>query len=138
MHLTDSTIVDGSGAVHDEVAPPTVPTAPTNNEHTVAPATVTSPPPATSPTLASASFGSMGNDNFAFHPNLGSDTAQNTDAHTSELAHNNVQISGPALASMAPEFHQEFAFDAIHQDAANLSAAVDQFHQMASNSTLLH
>ena len=115
-----------------------MPTAPTNNEHTVAPATVTPPAPATSPTLASASFGGMGNDNFAFHPNLGSDTAQNTDAHTSELAHNNVQISGPALASTAPEFHQEFAFDAIHQDAVNLSAAVDQFHQMASNSTLLH
>ena len=92
----------------------------------------------TSPALASASFGGMGNDNFAFHPNLGSDTAQNTDAHTSEIAHNNVQISGPALASTAPEFHQEFAFDAIHQDAANLAAAVDQFHQMAANSTLLH
>ena len=48
------------------------------------------------------------------------------------------QISGPALGSTAPEFHQEFAFDAIHQDLANLAATVDQFHQMASNSTLLH
>ena len=134
-HLTDSTITDGSGAAHDEVAPPAVPTAPTNNEHTVAPALLPPPP---SPALASASFGGMGNDNFAFHPNLGSDTAQNTDAHTSEIAHNNVQISGPALASIVPEFHQEFAFDAIHQDAANLAATVDQFHQMASNSTLLH
>ena len=80
----------------------------------------------------------MGNDSFAFHPNLGSDTAQNTDAHTSELAHNNVQISGPALASTAPEFHQEFAFDAIHQDDAHLAATVDQFHQMAAGSVLLH
>ena len=141
-HLTDLMIVDGSGVVHDEVAPPTAPTAPTNNEHTVAPALVTSPPPAPAPasppTLASASFGTMGNDSFAFHASLGSDTAQNTDAHTSELAHNNIQISGPALASTAPEFHQDFGFDAIHQDAVNLSAAVDQFHQMASNSTLLH
>ena len=89
-------------------------------------------------TLASTSLGAMGNDSFSFHPNLGGDTAQNTDAHASEIAHNNVQISGPALASTAPEFHQEFAFDAIHQDATNLSATVDQFHQMASNSTLLH
>ena len=137
--LTDSTIVGGSGAAHDEVAPPRCRRRP--------PITSTQwrrrslhrrRPPATSPTLAAASFGGMGNDNFAFHPNLGSDTAQSADAHTSELAHNNVQISGPALASTAPEFHQEFGFDAIHQDAANLSAAVDQFHQMASNSTLLH
>ena len=136
-HPTDSTIVDGSGAAHDEVAPPTAPTAP-GNEHTVAPATVTAPPPAASPTLASASLGGSGNDSFAFHPNLGSNTAQTTDAHTSELAHNNVQIAGPALAAIAPEFHQEFAFDAIHQDAAALTATVDQFHQMAANSTLLH
>ena len=137
-HLTDSTIVDGLGAAHDEVAPPTVPTAPTNNEHAVAPATVTSPALATSPTLASASLGGSGNDSFTFHPSLGSDTAQNTDAHTSELAHNNVQIAGPALAAIAPEFHQEFAFDAIHQDPAALAATVDQFHQMAANTTLLH
>jgi hypothetical protein len=134
-HLTDSTIVDGSGAANSEVAPSAPPTAPTN-EHTMAPATVTPPSPAPSPTLAS--FGGMGSDNFAFHPNLGGATAQNTDVHASELAHNNVQISGPALASTAPEFHQEFAFDVFHQDAANLAAAVDQFHQMASNSTLLH
>jgi len=104
----------------------------------VAPATVTAPPAAPSPTLASASLGGSGNDSFAFHPSLGSDTAQNTDAHTSELAHNNVQIAGPALAAIAPEFHQEFAFDAIHQDAATLTATVDQFHQMAASSTLLH
>ena len=136
-HLTDSTIVDGSGAVHDEVAPPTVPTAPAN-EHTVAPATITAPPPAASPTLATASLGGLGNDSFAFHPNLGSDAAQTTDAHTSELAHSVVQIGGAAPGSIAPEFHQEFAFDAIHQDAAALAATVDQFHQMAASSTLLH
>ena len=135
-HLTDSTTADGSSA-NNETAHSTVQTVPAN-EHAVAPATVTPPTPAPSPTPASVSFAGLGNDNFAFHPNLGSNTAQNTDAHTSEVAHNNVQISGSALASTAPEFHQEFAFDAIHQDAANLSAAVDQFHQMASNSTLLH
>ena len=94
--------------------------------------------PRRSPTPASVSFAGLSNDNFAFHSNLGSDTAQNTDVHTSEIAHNNVQISGPALASTAPEFHPEFAFDAIHQDDANLTATVDQFHQMASNATLLH
>jgi hypothetical protein len=132
-HLTDWTTVDGSSAAHGEAATPTVPTAPANNEHAVAPATVTAP--AMSPTLASASLGGSGSDSFAFHPSLGSDTAQNTNAHTSELAHNNVQIAGPAIA---PEFHQEFAFDAIHQDAAALAATVDQFHQMAANSTLLH
>ena len=66
-HLTNSTIVDGSGAAHDEVAPPTAPAAP-GNEHTAAPATVTAPPPAASPTLGSASLGGSGNDSFAFHP----------------------------------------------------------------------
>ena len=127
----------GSGHGQAAIAPALVTTAP-SNEHTVAPATVTAPPAAPSPTLASASLGGSGNDSFAFHPSLGSDMAQNTDAHTSELAHNNVQIAGPALAAIAPEFHQEFAFDAIHQDAATLAATVDQFHQMAANSTLLH
>ncbi len=136
-HPTDSSIVDGSGAANGTDTSSALPTAPTN-EHVAAPETVTAPPPATSPTPASASLGGMGNDNFAFHPNLGGDTAQNSGGATNELAHNNVQIAGPALASTALEFHQEFAFDAIHQDAANLSAAVDQFHQMASNSTLLH
>jgi hypothetical protein len=136
-HLTDSPIVDGSGTAHDEAAPPTAPTAPAN-EHTVAPPTVTAPPPTASPTLASASLGGLGNDSFAFHPSLGSNTAQTTDAHTSELAHSAVQTGGPALAAIAPEFHQEFAFDAIHQDAAALTATVDQFHQMAASSTLLH
>ena len=137
-HLTDSTIVDGSGTPDSEVTSSTVPTAPAN-EHVVAQATVTAPaPPAASPTLASASLGGSGNDSFAFHPNLGSDTAQNAAAHTNELAHNDIQVAGPALAPIAPEFHQEFAFDAIHQDAANVAATVDQFHQMAANSTLLH
>jgi hypothetical protein len=133
-HVTDLTIVDGSGAGHDEVAPPTAPA----NEHTVAAATVTAPPPAASPTLASALLGGSGNDSFAFHPSLGSDTAQNTGGPANELAHNNVQIAGPASGSIAPEFHQEFAFDAIHQDAADHVAILDQFHQMAANSTLLH
>ena len=126
----------GSGHGQAAIAPALVTTVP-GNEHVMAPTQVSSQPTA-SPTIASASFGTMGNDSFAFHAGLGSNPAQNTDAHTSELAHNNVQISGPALASTAPEFHQEFGFDAIHQDAVNLSAAVDQFHQMASNSTLLH
>jgi fibronectin-binding autotransporter adhesin len=137
-HLTDSTFVDGSDIAQSEVTPSTVPTAPTNNEHTVAPALATSPAPAASPTLASASFGSLGNDSFAFHPNLGNDTAQNTDAHASDLAHNNLQIAGSAPAAIAPEFHAEFAFDAIHQDVAAVAATVDQFHQMAANTTLLH
>ena len=136
-HLTDSSIVDGSGTPDSEATSSTAPTAPAN-EHAVAPATVTAPAAATSPTLASASLGGSGSDSFAFHPNLGGDTAQNAAAHTNELAHNDIQVAGPALASIAPEFHQEFAFDAIHQDAANVAATVDQFHQMAANSTLLH
>jgi hypothetical protein len=136
-HLTDSTTVDGSVTPNSEVTSSTAPTAPAN-EQAAAPATVTAPAPATSPTLASASLGGSGNDSFAFHPNLGSDTAQNTGGPANELAHNNVQISAPALAPIVPEFHQEFAFDAIHQDAANVAATVDQFHQMAANSTLLH
>ncbi len=137
-HLTDSTFVDGSDIAKSEVTPSTVPTAPTNNEHTVASALATPPAPAASPTLASASFGGLSNDSFAFHPNLGSETAQTTDAHASDLAHSNLQIASPALAAIVPEFHQEFAFDAIHQDAAVVAAAVDQFHQMAANTTLLH
>jgi hypothetical protein len=56
-------------------------------------------------------------------------------AQTIELAHNNVSTAGPP-AAIAPEFHQEFAFDAIHQDVADHAAT--QFHQMAANSTLLH
>ena len=94
--------------------------------------------PGTPPTLAENSLGLSGNDSFAFHPNLGNDTAHNTGAHTTELAHSNIQVTAPALAPIAPEFHQEFTFDAIHQDAADLAAMVDQFHQMAANSTLLH
>jgi hypothetical protein len=39
---------------------------------------------------------------------------------------------------MIPEFHLDPAFDAIHQDATHLPATVDQFHQVAANSTLLH
>ncbi len=134
-HVTDSTIVDGSDAANGadtSSAPPTTPA----NEHAVAPASITSPPPAELSTLTSATFGASSNDSFAFHPNLGGDTAQNTPAI--ELAHSNVQASAPAPASIAPEFHQEFAFDAIHQDDTHLAATVDQFHQMAANSTLLH
>jgi len=133
-HGVGPAIVDGSSAANSEVAPSTVPA----NEHAVVPTLATSPAPATSPTLASVSFSILSNDNFAFHPNLGSDTAQNTSGTTNELAHNNIQIVAPALVSMAPEFHQDFAFDAIHQDAANIAASVDHFHQMAASSTLLH
>ena len=126
------------GSSHDQavIAPALVTTAPVN-EHTIASAQITSLP-ATSPTVASASFGTVGNDSFTFHAGLGSNPAQNTDAHTSEIAHNNIQISGPALASTAPEFHLDFGFDSIHQDAASIAASVDQFHQMAANSALLH
>ena len=126
----------GHGQGQAALAPALATTAPAN-EHTIASAHITSLP-AAPPTAASASFQIVGNDSFAFHANLGGNPAQNTDAHTGEIAHNNGQISGPTLASTAPEFHQEFAFDAIHQDIANLAATVDQFHQMASNSTLLH
>jgi fibronectin-binding autotransporter adhesin len=94
--------------------------------------------PGTPPTLATGSAGALDNDSFAFHPTLGNDTAQNTGGHTTELAHGNIQVGGPAVGPIAPEFHQEFTFDAIHQDATNLAAIVDQFHQMASNTTLLH
>jgi hypothetical protein len=135
--LTDSTIVDGSGTANSEVTSSAVPTAPAN-EHAVAPAAVTSPPPAASPTVASATFGASGDDNFTFHPNLGNDTAQNTGGATNDLAHNNVQIAGAAPASIVPEFHQEFAFDAVHHDDAQLALTLDQLHQMAASSTLLH
>jgi hypothetical protein len=121
----------GSGAANSEVTLSTLPTAPAN-EHVMAPAL------APSPTLASATFGTLGNDSFAFHSNLGSDTAQNTGVPTNELAHGSVQVGGPALGSTAPEFHAEFALDAIQQDDTHLASTVDQFHQMAANSTLLH
>ena len=102
------------------------------NDHAVTSA------PGTPPTLAENSFGASGNDSFTFHPNLGNDTAHDNGAQTTELAHSNGQVAAPALAPIAPEFHQEFAFDAIHLDAASIGAIVDQFHQMATNSTLLH
>jgi hypothetical protein len=114
--------LDQSGTAHS-----TLPPAPVN-EHALAPAGVTSP------TLASATFGTFGNDSFAFHPNLGSGVSS---APTNELTHS-TQISAPALGAMIPEFHLDLAFDAIHQDATHLPATVDQFHQVAANSTLLH
>ena len=134
-HVTNSTIVNGSGIAGNEVAHSMVQAVPTNE---IASSSATSPAPTASPTLASASFGGTANDSFTFHQNLGSDTTQNTAGATNELAHNNIQISGPALASTTPDFHAEFAFNAIHQDAADHVAAVDQFHQMAASSTLLH
>jgi hypothetical protein len=130
-HLTDSTILDGVGSANSQAAHAPLPAAPAN-EHAVAPALFTSP------TIASAAFGTLNGDNFSFHPNLGSDAAQNTGAHASELAHDTMQIGGPALGSTAPEFHAEFAFDVVHQDATGIPANLDQFHQMAANSTLLH
>ena len=123
--------VIGSGAANSEVTHSTLATAPTNEQ-------VMAPALATSPTLASATFGTLGNDNFAFHPSLGSDMSPSTGAATNELAHVGIQVGGPALGSTAPEFHAEFAFDVIHQDDTHVAATVDQFHQMATNSTLLH
>jgi hypothetical protein len=131
----NSTIVDGAGAAGNETAHALVQTVPANE---IASSSATSPTLAASPTPASVSFAGLGSDSFAFHPNLGGDTAQNTGAPASELAHNNIQVSGPALGSTAPEFHAEFALDVIHQDDTHLAATVDQFHQMASNATLLH
>jgi hypothetical protein len=125
---------------------PTTTTTSPGSDHTAVPAdtsgsgndhAVTSAP-GTPPTLSTGSFGASGNDSFTFHPNLGNDTGHNTGAQTTELAYGNIQGAAPALAPIAPEFHQEFAFDAIHQDAASIGAIVDQFHQMATNSTLLH
>ena len=121
----------GSGAANSEVTLSALQTAPTN-EHVMAPAL------ASSPTLASATFGTSGNDNFAFHPSLGNDTSHSAGAPANELAHGSVQVGGPALGSTAPEFHAEFALNLIHQDETHLTATVDQFHQMAANSTLLH
>jgi hypothetical protein len=126
----------GSGHDQAAVAPALVTTAP-SNEHAIATTQVTSLP-AVSPTIASASFGAMGNDSFAFHANLGGGSAQNTAGHANELANNGIQVNGPAIGSTAPEFHAEFALDVVHQDDTHLAATVDQFHQMASNSTLLH
>ena len=130
-------------------APSTTPATTTTSvgsDHTAVPADqngsgsdhgVTSAP-GTPPTLAENSFGASGNDSFTFHPNLGNDRAHDTGIQTIELAHGNIQGAASALAPIAPEFHQEFAFDAIHQDAGNLAAIVDQFHQMATGSVLLH
>jgi hypothetical protein len=126
----------GSGHGQAAIAPALVTTAP-SNEHVVAPTQVTSLP-AASPTIASASFGAMGNDSFAFHANLGSDGPQNNLSHVNELAHDNTQIAAPSPAAPTPDVHQEFAFDVVHQDIVALTTAVDQFHQLASNSTLLH
>ena len=115
-----------TSAGHDHIATP-ADTNGSGNDHAMTSATGTPP---------TGSFGA-GNDSFTFHPNLGSET-QNTGAQTTELARGIIQGAEQALASIAPQFHQEFAFDAIHQDAANLAATVDQFHHMVANSTLLH
>jgi hypothetical protein len=128
-HLTDSTIVDDLGTAHSGATYSTVQTAIANEQATSS---------VMLPTLISATFGSSGNDSFAFHPNIGSDTGQNTGTPTNELAHGSDQVGGPALGSTAPEFHTEFALDVIHQDDSHVAATVDQFHQMAANSTLLH
>jgi hypothetical protein len=128
---TAPAVAEGSGAANSAVTLSTLPMAPIN-EHVAAPAL------ATAPTLASATFGAVGNDSFAFHPNFGSDTAQTAGAQTNELAHNSIQVAAPAPASMAPMFHAEFALDVIHQDDTHVAATVDQFHQMAVNTTLLH
>jgi len=133
--VAPNTPVDGSGTPGNEAAHSTVQMVPTNE---IASSSATSPAPTASPTLASASFGGSGNDSFTFHPNLGGDTAQNTGGAANELAHNNVQIAGSTLASIVPEIHQEFAFNAIHQDDTHLAANLDQLHQMAASSTLLH
>ena len=112
-----------TSAGHDHIATP-ADTNGSGNDHAMTSATGTPP---------TGSFGA-GNDSFTFHPNLGSET-QNTGAQTTELARGIIQGAEQALASIAPQFHQEFAFDAIHQDAAT---TVDQFHHMVANSTLLH
>jgi hypothetical protein len=126
------------GSSHSQAAiAPALVTAPPGNEHVAAPAQI-APPPAASPTVASASFGTMGNDSFAFHANLGSNGPQNSLSHVNELAHDNTQLAAPSPAAATPDVHQEFAFDVVHQDIVALTATVDQFHQMASNSTLLH
>jgi hypothetical protein len=126
---TPTTTTTSAGSDHTAVP---ADTSGSGNDHAVTSA------PGTPPTLSTGSFGASGNDSFTFHPNLGNDTGHNTGAQTTELAYGNIQGAAPALAPIAPEFHQEFAFDAIHQDAASIGAIVDQFHQMATNTTLLH
>ena len=101
-HGAGAATVEGSGAANSDVTLSTLTTAP-SNDHLTAPAL------APSPTLASATFGTLGNDSFTFHANLGGDAAQNTGGQTNELAHGSVQVAAPALAPMAPEFHAEFA-----------------------------
>ena len=79
--VTNSTIVDGSGAAGNETAHSMVQAIPSNE---LASSSATSPTLAALPTPASVSFAGLGNDSFAFHPNLGNDTAQNAGAPASD------------------------------------------------------
>ena len=82
----------------------------------------------------------LGVDNFVFHPNLGDDTTHNTSAHAADVGsiggQNSPQPSGGAIS--VPELVPEMMFDPGHHDAADVSATLSQFQQMASSAHLLH
>jgi hypothetical protein len=97
-------------------------------DHTVGPT-----PAAVSP-LASASFGSNGNDSFAFHPTLGEATLHGSSPAPVEIGYANTAAAAPPPA--APDFHAEF--DATHVAMEAIPTAMDQFHQAVGSVTLVH
>ena len=82
----------------------------------------------------------LGADNFVFHPNLGDDAIHNTSAHAPDVGSISSQ-NGPQPSGLAVSVHElapEFLIDYAHHDAADVSATVSQFQQMASSAHLLH
>ena len=90
-------------------------------------------------TIATATFGVLGNDNFVFHSNLGGETAQNFNVHPSDLEHGNSQASPQAFALVAHDVAPEIMHDLGHLDIADpTKMAIDQFHQLVANAAHLH
>jgi hypothetical protein len=95
--------------------------------------------PSNAPTLASATFGGLGNDSFVFQTNLGNDRNEKSDAHPNDFGHGNGQTGPQTSAPDAHGSHTEIMFDPVHYDVADLTKmAMDQFHQLVANATHLH
>ena len=101
------------------------------NAHATVP-TVGTQSPFTSPAL--------GADNFVFHADLGNDNLHNTSAHASDVGSSSgrKQLATIRARVSVPELVTEFLYDSTHHDAADLSATMGQFQQMASSAHLLH
>ena len=142
-----------SGLGGDQNEPGIAPSAVTSglggdqNEHGIAPPAVTSGlggdhanmPNFSGPTLATATFGALGNDNFVFRSSLGGQSTPIFDSHAADLEHGKGQNGSQAFAPSAHDVASEIMFGPGHLDVADLTkTAIDQFHQLVANVTHLH